>query len=161
MKIRKAQLIDIDIVMNIYIQAKLFMQKTGNCNQWINGYPYKELILRDILTGNSYVCTNEIDRIIGVFYFSQTDEFVYSQICNGKWLNNNPYGVIHRLAGIEGIGGIAEFCLEWCFNQCGNIRLDTHHDNIIMRKILQQNGYMQCGVITLGDGSKRLAFHKY
>lgn len=99
-------------IMNIYIQAKLFMQKTGNCNQWISGYPCEELVKNDILTGCSYLCTVGMDKIIGVFYFSQTSELAYSSIHNGKWLNNEPYGVIHSLAGVEGVGGIANFYLE-------------------------------------------------
>jgi len=34
-----------------------------------------------------------------------------------------------------------------------NIRIDTHHDNKIMQRLLQENGFVHCGVIFLTDGS--------
>ena len=161
MKIKNAQLADIEQIMNIYRRATHFMQQTGNRNQWINGYPSKELIENDILTGCCYICTNENNEITGVFYLYQAGEATYARIDNGKWLNDLPYGVIHRLAATSGGLGITLFCLEWCFRQCNNIRVDTHRDNHIMQRILRRNGFKQCGVITLANGSKRLAFHKY
>lgn len=109
MNIIKLQLVDNDEIMNIHKRAKLFMQKIGNCNQWINGYPCEGLVKNDILTGSSYLCTDKIDRIDGVL-----DKLAYSSIHNGKWLNNEPYEVLHRLAGVVGSGGIANFCLK-CF----------------------------------------------
>jgi hypothetical protein len=161
MKIRNAQLADMETIMTIYSRATNFMQQTGNCNQWINRYPSKELIENDILTEYCYICTNENNETMGVFHFSQAGEASYAQIDNGKWLNDFPYGVVHRLAAASSGLGIASSCLEWCFKQCNNIRVDTHQDNHIMQRIFRRNGYKQCGIITLANGSKRLAFQKY
>lgn len=39
MEIRKAQPADLDRIMEIYRAAKLFMDRTGNPTQWVDGYP--------------------------------------------------------------------------------------------------------------------------
>ena len=43
-KIRLATLSDLNKLMGIFDTARRFMQSTGNANQWINGYPQRELI---------------------------------------------------------------------------------------------------------------------
>ena len=40
-----------------------------------------------------------------------------------------------------------------------NIRIDTHHDNLVMQKVLNKHGFMKCGVIYLKNGNPRLAYH--
>ncbi|MEG1543651.1 MAG: GNAT family N-acetyltransferase [Tannerellaceae bacterium] len=161
MKIRKTQATDMGIIMTIYAQAKLFMQKNGNEGQWVDGYPSKDLIMKDLTKGNSYVCIDDKDEIIGTFCFAQGDDDTYAKIYNGSWLNNQPYGVVHRIAGTGKAKGIATFCLQWCFAQCHNIRIDTHQNNLIMQNILSQNGYTPCGIIYTENGTERLAFQKY
>ena len=37
--IRKAELKDVDRLMEIFDRARKFMTAHGNANQWINGYP--------------------------------------------------------------------------------------------------------------------------
>ena len=44
LQIRKATLDDLDRLMEIFEEARRFMCRTGNPNQWINGYPQRELI---------------------------------------------------------------------------------------------------------------------
>ena len=161
MKIRSTQPYEIDILIDIYEKAKSFMQKTGNKSQWINGYPSRDIIMNDIKSGNSYVCINDKNEIVGAFYFILDNDITYSTIYEGKWLNDKPYGVIHRIASNGKQKGIASICLEWCFKQCNNIRIDTHHDNIAMQNILIKNGFIKCGVIYVADGTPRLAFQKY
>lgn len=160
MEIRKAQLQDLESIMAVYVIAKQFMQETGNKHQWIDGYPSSTLIMDDIQTGNCYVCTADDDEIVGVFYYRQGPDKTYAKIYEGKWLNDEPYGVIHRLAGTGKGKGIAAVCLNWCFRQCNNIRVDTHRDNLVMQQILKKNGYTPCGIIYIENGTERLAFHK-
>lgn len=160
MKIRKTQSIEVETIMNIYARATLFMQKTGNKNQWINGYPSEELLMQDILNGNSYVCIDDSNEIVGTFCFIQGNDITYLKIDEGQWLNNKPYGVVHRLAGTGKSKGLATYCLQWSFDQCNNIRVDTHRDNLIMQNILKKNGYKQCGIIHVQNGTERLAFQK-
>ncbi|MDL2282521.1 GNAT family N-acetyltransferase, partial [Parabacteroides sp. OttesenSCG-928-G06] len=130
----------------IYNIAKHFMATTGNKNQWINDYPTRELILSGIKEGKQYILICE-NQIVGTFFFSVEEDEAYTKIHKGEWLNVRPYGVVHRLASNRIYKGVADSCLKWCFEQCGNIRVDTHRDNFIMQNILKKNGYLQCGVI--------------
>ncbi|GHV36468.1 acetyltransferase [Bacteroidia bacterium] len=159
-KIIKAQLSDLCVIMSIIEEARRFMRDTGNYQQWGNGYPSETVIVNDINRGNSYLCIDENGAIIGSFCFMQGEEITYLRIYEGKWLNDEPYGVIHRLAGNVRGKGVADSCFRWCFNQCKNIRIDTHQDNLVMRKILKNNGFVQCGIIYLENASPRLAFQK-
>ena len=55
LQIRKATLDDLDRLMEIFEEARRFMCRTGNPNQWINGYPQRELIQEEI-RGFSLLC---------------------------------------------------------------------------------------------------------
>ena len=47
-QIRPSQLSDLDCLMEIFNHARKFMASVGNGNQWINGYPQRELIAKEI-----------------------------------------------------------------------------------------------------------------
>lgn len=160
MIIRKTTLYDIPELMAIYDRARQFMRETGNGNQWIGGYPSESVIRRDISDGNSYVCEDHEGEIVCTFCFFVGSEVNYANIYNGNWLNSMPYGVVHRLASSGKVRGVANFCFRWCFEMCGNIRVDTHKDNIVMQNILRQNEYVECGTIIIEDGSSRIAFQR-
>lgn len=68
-KIRKTQPTDIAILMDIFEQAKHIMRKDGNMLQWRGNYPSREIVIADIEQGNSYVCTDDTEEIIGTFAF--------------------------------------------------------------------------------------------
>ena len=161
MEIRKSRPEDLDTLMDIYAQAKVFMRNSGNKNQWIDGYPSLEIVLKDITNGNSYVCIDDDQTIIATFCFLQGEDPNYALIEDGQWLNNEPYGVVHRLAGTGKRKDIGSYCLQWCFEQCSNIRVDTHHDNLVMQNLLKRNGYTTCGIIYVSNGTPRIAFQKY
>ena len=38
-----------------------------------------------------------------------------------------------------------------------SVRIDTHHENV-MRKLIERNGFVYCGIITLSNGELRDAF---
>lgn len=67
--IRPTRLEELDEVMPFYDRARQFMAATGNANQWINGYPARDDIRRDILNGNSYVFVNDSKELEGIFTF--------------------------------------------------------------------------------------------
>ena len=67
--IRPAIFTDIDRLMEIFDTARHFMTSTGNPNQWINGYPQRELVAEEINQGNCYVCENEENVLVGTFCF--------------------------------------------------------------------------------------------
>jgi hypothetical protein len=53
-----------------------------------------------------------------------------------------------------------DFALHYCESQIGNIRIDTHKDNVIMQHILESHYYTKCGTIYADDGMPRIAYQK-
>ena len=159
MYIRKTEKKDLLEIENIYALAKQFMRDSGNPNQWKGEYPNAFDAEEDIknATGNVVV---ENDEVVGVFAFCIGEEKTYNVIYNGSWLNDKPYAFIHRIAVKYHGRGIVDFCFSECFKQFGNLRIDTHEDNIPMQKVLKRNGFIFCGEIYLENGEKRLAYQK-
>lgn len=165
MKIRKSTELDFDRMMEIYAYARDFMAKTGNPNQWgPTNWPPEALIHNDIKEGNSYVCINDDDRVIGVFFFIQGENIdpTYNYIADGSWLDDSAYGVVHRIAGDGSEKGIGAFCINWAYEQCGHLRMDTYGDNMVMRNLLVKKlGFVHCGTIYVEeDDLPRLAYEK-
>lgn len=159
MNIRQSVFTDIDEIMNCISFARKLMRESGNTIQWTNGYPSKELMLESIEKGFNYLIINE-NKVVATFDFIIDDDSNYSFIENGSWLNDEKYGVIHRLASNGKAKGVAQFCFNWCFSQFQNIRIDTHETNLPMQKVLEKLGYKKCGIIYVADGTPRLAFQK-
>ena len=137
------------------------MIREGNSAQWPVGYPSVEQIRRDIASGHSYVCEEEgQEGLVGTFYFAEEEEPTYEHI-EGKWLDEAPYGVIHRLASDGRVKGLAGKVLAWASARCANLRIDTHQANRTMLRLLERNGFTLCGTIYVADGSPRLAFQKH
>ena len=163
MEIRKSTEQDFDRMMEIYAYARQFMAEHGNPNQWgPNHWPPEELIHKDIASGDSYVCTHE-GSVVGTFYFvvGKDIEPTYRTIVDGAWLNDGPYGVVHRVAGDGSVRGIGAACIQWAFDQCGHIRIDTHGDNKVMQNLLTKLGFTRCGTIYVEqDDYPRFAYEK-
>ena len=159
MKIRKATSEDFNILSDLYEQARIFMAQHGNPTQWGNSYPPAAILEQDIADGNSYVC-EENGIIHATFYFCMGKDDTYARIYEGEWLNESPYGVVHRITSDGKIKGAASYCIDWAFKQCGNLKIDTHRNNQIMQHLLDKNGFAYCGIIYLEDGTERLAYQK-
>ena len=159
MEIRKSNPENINEIMSCIETARNLMRESGNLIQWTNGYPSQELMLESIENGFNFLIF-ENDVVVATFDFIIADDPNYSIIENGTWLNDEKYGVIHRLASNGKVKGVAQFCFEWCFSQFPNIRIDTHGTNIPMQKVLEKLGYEKCGIIYVADGTPRLAFQK-
>ncbi len=160
MEIRHTQLSDLPVLLEIFAGARRFMAENGNPNQWGDHTPTRETLEEDIAAGCSYVCIQD-GHIAATFFFSTAGEPTYRVIREGAWLDDAPYGVVHRIAAAEQGRGAAAYCLEWCLEQCGNIRIDTHRDNKPMQRLLARLGYTYCGLIDLENGrGERLAFQK-
>lgn len=160
MKIRKSTAADLPRMMEIYAYAREFMAKTGNPHQWGDaGNPKQEMLEDDIEKGVSYVVESE-GRTVGVFAFIIGTDPTYGYIENGQWLNDEPYGTIHRVAGDGSVKGILQKCVEFGGTLAGNLRIDTHHDNVVMQNAIRKCGFEECGVIYVADGSPRIAYQK-
>lgn len=159
MEIRKTETGDVETVVGIYEKAREFMRRSGNPNQWRPDYPSKESLLQDIKNDGSYVCLHE-GRIVATFFFVIGEEPTYKVIKEGEWLNDQPYGVIHRVATDGTVKGVMHQVLDFCFGKIPNIRIDTHRDNKVMQNSLLRYGFEYCGIINLANGSERVAFQR-
>ena len=136
MNIRKSTEQDLERMMEIYAYARRFMAENGNPNQW---------------------------GPTGTFYYVQGKDIepTYREITDGSWLSDAPYGVVHRIAADGSEKGIGAFCVNWAFDQCGHMRIDTHGDNRVMQRMLKKLGFVHCGTIYVQeDNYPRLAFEK-
>jgi RimJ/RimL family protein N-acetyltransferase len=51
--------------------------------------------------------------------------------------------------------------MNWCYEQCHHLRIDTHPDNQVMKRLLIKLGFTRCGIIHVAqDNMPRLAFEK-
>ncbi|MBQ9773373.1 MAG: GNAT family N-acetyltransferase [Clostridia bacterium] len=158
MEIVRARETDLEAVLDVYGHARAYMRAHGNAEQWRDGYPSRELVQGDIADGNLYLCVED-GVICGVFFYRFGADPTYEQI-DGAWLNDRPYGVIHRIAVAQHRRGVAGFCFETCFSWCQNLKIDTAHENLPMQRALAKHGFTPCGRIYLENGDERIAFQR-
>ena len=165
--IRKAELKDIDKIMEIIKDAKDLLKSNGS-KQWNtkDGYPNKDTIKTDI--SNNWLYLYEEEQIKGIIAILGHDEN-YDEI-NGAWLDNKEYLSLHRLAVKKEFYGqnIGKKLLQFAEsfareNSIFSIRVDTHDFNVPMQKVLQKSGYTFCGIIKLkrtAEDNLRKAYQK-
>ncbi len=160
MQIRLAQPYDLNEILSIYDAARKFMFEVGNPHQWGTANPPVCRTKEDIAMQKLYVAVD--DEILAVFFFDIGNDPTYAEIYDGQWLNDSPYGVIHRIAVADNARGkgVAGFCFNYAFSQCNNLKIDTHKDNIPMQKALCKHGFRKCGIIHFANGDERIAFQK-
>ncbi len=112
LKVRKAQVSDLERILEIYSIARQFMKMTGNPRQWGDTSPRQSLIDGDLENGTGYVVEEE-GKVIGCFAMLDGPDPTYAKIYDGEWLNEEPYIVIHRIAS-DGTGGVMGACLDYC-----------------------------------------------
>lgn len=159
MEIRHSTFDDFEQITAIYDYAREFMRRNGNATQWGPTHPSVERIRRDISDGVGYVIT-ENGVIAAVFAFIIGPDPTYAQIREGRWLNDKPYGAIHRIASDGRTKGVFDAMLAFCEEQIADLRVDTHRDNAPMLHLLASRGFTKCGLITTDDGTERIAFQK-
>lgn len=164
MEMVKAVKTDLPRIGEIIAQAKLFLKEQG-VDQWQDGYPDDSNLAGDVERGIGYIC-REYGQILAYTAIDFNGEPAYSTL-RGKWLNEEPYVVIHRMAVDNRVKGkgLAQkvFSLvETMALEAGveNVRVDTDESNHIMRHIIEKSGYTYCGLITFANSDK-IAFQKY
>ncbi|MGY3724942.1 hypothetical protein SAMN05421767_1189 [Granulicatella balaenopterae] len=146
--------------MEIYQEAKKYMVKEGNLTQWDDTYPTREILLADIAQNELFVIKIN-GSIHGVFAFIIGEDETYQEISNGEWLNDLPYGTIHRIASSFVYPGILTLAIKDSLKKILNIKIDTHPANKTMQAAIIKQGFSYCGEIKVKDGSKRLAYQYY
>ena len=164
--LKKANSTEIEEIMSVIKDGKEFLKQQG-INQWQHGSPGCSDIEKDIKQETSYVY--ELDgEIVGTAMLNTYDADYEKYLT--IWTKCNNYLVIHRLAvkkeyRSQGIGhkfmnDIILFAKE---NSVEYIRIDTHKDNVIMRKYLSKNNFKELDEIKLSiknslDDKERIAY---
>ena len=154
--VRDAVSEDLVRIEEIYAYAREFMAKNGNPNQWGKTNPPHEWLVDDIEKRLLHVIEDE-NGIHGVFYFYIGEDPTYGEIEDGFWRSTAQYGTIHRIAS-DGSGGILRTAVDFCRNFSNHIRIDTHHDNVVMQNAVDRLGFLRSGIIHLANGSPRIAY---
>lgn len=156
--IRKADSNDLHDIMAVLEAAKGIMRASGNMDQWVNGYPSEEVVLKDMEKGWGHVVEDD-GKVTGYFAFMESPEPTYAEIFGGEWLDDTlPYHVIHRIGSYPDVHGIFGSIIGWSMSRDANLRIDTHRDNHIMQHNILKHGFKYCGIIYLESGDERLAY---
>lgn len=156
--IRKAKLDEIPRLLEIYNIAKHYMKVSGNPNQWGASYPPLDELENEINEGFIYVLENDEGDIYGVFMLMDKPEPTYDYIEDGNWLDDTPYGTIHRVASDGTHKGIFSKIFEFASERYNHLRIDTHKQNLTMQHVVEKHGFKYCGIIYLKNGDMRLAY---
>ncbi len=158
--IRKAVAADIPEILQVMEAARSIMRASGNMHQWADGYPGEEILRQDMENEGGYVVVED-ERVVAYFAFLPSPEPTYDRIVEGQWLDDTlPYHVVHRIASYPTVHHIFRDVMDFCFSVDGNIRIDTHRDNLIMQHNLVKHGFAYCGIIFLANGDERLAYQR-
>ena len=155
--IRTAAMADLPAILEVYAYAREYMVQTGNPTQWGKVYPDEELLGEDIENQRLFLL-EERGVLHGVFYFVIGPDPTYALIENGSWRSDAPYGTIHRIAAAQGARGVFGRCMEYCLEQIGHLRIDTHEDNKVMQHTLEKHGFVPRGTIYTDNGTPRIAY---
>lgn len=166
MNYRLATIEDIDEIMVIVEDGRALLA-TQNSGQWQDGYPNRDVFLNDINNQNLYVVLlDDGATIVGVCALTYHEDD-YDHLCEGKWLTDLPYMVMHRIAvkkeyRNKGYGkALFNVFIEVAKNKgYHSIRVDTHENNMRMRNIMKEFGFACCGKAILKPNKDRMVFEK-
>ena len=168
MVIRQAGEKDLKKIIEIFAEARVTIASLG-IDQWQDGYPTREIVEEDLHLGRSYV-TETDGKVCATYVLQLGGDSTYDVICGGEWLSgseNRNYLAVHRVAiSVCARGrGIAEKLMTYAAEYAKDkgltsLRIDTHEGNVVMRRMLEKNGFAHCGTIYLLSGASRVAYEK-
>ena len=154
--IRLATAQDMPELQRIFAYARQAMRDAGNPDQWGDNNPEPETTEADIAREECYVIESD-GEVHATFAFVLGDDPTYAQI-DGAWLNDKPYGTLHRVASDGRIRGVFEKAVDFGFGKIDVIRVDTHELNAPMRRVIDRAGFTYCGTIICHNGTPRRAY---
>lgn len=150
---RRATMDDFEHILENYAKARARMAANGNPTQWGTTFPREEVVKDDLEQGRTVLLVDEEqgqERILAQFALCTGVDPTYVSI-DGAWLDDDEYVTIHRLAASGLAKRAAHDCLRWALDHYGNVRIDTHPNNLAMQHILETNGFARCGLVQLID----------
>lgn len=159
----KAREKDLPPVVKLIDGARAALKADG-VDQWQGKDPAPEDLLQNIKAGCCYFFKD--DTVVGMAVLKEGLDSTYNVI-DGKWLTEGDYLTIHQfVVDSERKGeGISRRMMERIFayakfKEIPAIRIDTHADNFRMRGLIESAGFTYCGVITVADGTERVAYEQ-
>ncbi len=148
--LRKAKLEDLNLIAKMVRKAIEVMEEAG-IFQWDELYPDEELLHKDILNNEMFLC--EIDnQVASIFVLNQECDDEYA---DGNWqYKDSIYFVIHRLCVNpdfqgRGIGSMTLQLIEEYLRNKGIecVRLDAFSKNPTALRMYEKLGYRRSGEI--------------
>jgi GNAT superfamily N-acetyltransferase len=138
---------------------------THGSGQWQGKEPSLKTIENDIFHQRFYLLFENNQPCGGASLMSH--EPGYDDLLEGRWLNQDPYRVIHRFFIAPSFQGqqLSKILLNQIEQrvkkqQINNIRIDTHALNLPMRGLLTRQQYLEVGKAWLPQAGERLVYHK-
>lgn len=155
MKLRQANMTELQILMDIIKQASEKLQQQG-IFQWDEMYPTEEIIREDIRREELYVLS-EAEEIFALVVLNEEQDDSYSE---ANWLGEQEnVAVIHRLCvnsayQHRGIGKKVLAAAEHLLKEKGykGIRLDAFTNNPYALRLYENTGYRRIGEVTFRKG---------
>jgi GNAT superfamily N-acetyltransferase len=143
-------------------KEQLFFHQSG---QWQKGEPSQKTIQHDVMLKQYFVMEVQRQVVGGMALLFK--EPAYDRLIEGAWLNNLPFGVIHRFfihPSFQKQGfatQLLRFALDYCQQQnIYNLRIDTHEKNAPMLATLHKCGFIRVGKAYLPNAGERVVYHK-
>ena len=161
---------DVPVIAALFDAARVSMATLG-IDQWQNGVPNGDNAAEDVMRGIGRVA-EEDGVIVAAYSFIPDGEPDYDTIYDGAWLTDGtPYAAVHRVTVAQHRrgGGVSTRMMEEIFREAreggfASVRIDTHEGNIPMRRMLEKQGFVYCGVVYLhggpDDGARRVGYEK-
>jgi ribosomal protein S18 acetylase RimI-like enzyme len=148
MKIRKAELKDLNIIIDIFRNA-INVMNYNSIDQWDEIYPTNTILEQDILRKQMYAVIKD-DTIVSVVVVNNEFDEQYK---NGNWqYDNERFAVVHRLCvnpiyQNQKIGKETMIMIEDLLRKEGiqSIRLDAFSLNPYALKMYETLGYQKVG----------------
>lgn len=161
MILRKAHMNEAKAAFQCIEDAKAYQKSLGFV-QWDERYPLLQTVEEDIEKEVGFVF-EENNEILGYCCIFIGDELDY-HVIDGAWKTDQPYAVIHRMAfskhsrgkglSVQAFSLIKDYCLEHGIDA---VRIDTHEANKVMQRVLDKNGFLYCGGVSVG-GKPRIGY---
>lgn len=153
---KKATEQDLPRVLEIIDLAKKTLKKRG-VDQWQNGYPDEEILKQDIKDGINYITLLD-GVVVGTAALQQGIDENYEVIAEGQWdeESNPEYTVVHRIAVDPNYAGhnLSDTMIHHLLTLSrslgySDVRIDTHFENMAMQHVIEKNGFLHRGTITM------------
>ena len=87
---------ELDAALDIYANARAFMRKIGNKDQWGDSWPPRSVLEEDIRNRRLYAVTDDNElKCVFAWWYGPHAEPTYDKVYGGNWISEKPYGVVH------------------------------------------------------------------